>query len=58
MAAIIPDDTTNIRKALLLAIFCLALFTDAFMTSAMIICLDQVNKPQMFCDLFPSLTVV
>lgn len=33
---------SSFRKALCLAIFCVALFIDAFMTSAMIICLDQV----------------
>jgi hypothetical protein len=37
-------DSSNARKAILLAIFCLALFVDAFMTSAMIICLNKVTN--------------
>lgn len=40
---IIPPETSSLRRAILLAIFCLALFVDAFMTSAMIICLDSVR---------------
>jgi hypothetical protein len=36
--------SSNVRKAILLAIFCLALFVDAFMTSAMIICLNKVSN--------------
>ncbi|EJD00111.1 MFS general substrate transporter [Fomitiporia mediterranea MF3/22] len=35
---------SNVRRAILLAIFCLALFVDAFMTSAMIICLDSIGS--------------
>lgn len=34
---------SGVRRAFLLAIFCFALFVDAFMTSGMIICLDGVS---------------
>ena len=39
----IPSEISNSRRAILLVIFCLALFTDAYMTSAMIICLESVS---------------
>ena len=41
-ANILPP-MSNVRRAFLLAIFCFALFVDAFMTSGMIICLDDVQ---------------
>ncbi|KAF8970726.1 MFS general substrate transporter [Flammula alnicola] len=34
---------SNLRRATCLAIFCLALFSDALMTSSMIICLDTIG---------------
>ncbi|KAF8509048.1 MFS general substrate transporter [Gautieria morchelliformis] len=40
----IPPETSNQRRAVLLVIFCVALFTDAFMTSAIIICLDSIGS--------------
>ena len=36
-------EMSNARRAILLVIFCLALFTDAYMTSGMIICLESVS---------------
>ena len=38
-----PSEISNARRAILLVIFCLALFTDAYMTSGMIICLESVS---------------
>lgn len=35
---------SNFRRAILLAIFCLALFIDAYLTSAMIICLESISS--------------
>lgn len=40
-----PDpEMSSLRRAILLTIFCLALFVDAFMTSAVIISLDSVSS--------------
>ncbi|KAJ3563356.1 hypothetical protein NP233_g8991 [Leucocoprinus birnbaumii] len=36
-------DISSVRRAVLLTIFCLALFVDAFMTSAIVICLDSIG---------------
>lgn len=38
-----PNEFSSVRQAVILGIFCLALFVDAFMTGAMIICLDSVK---------------
>ncbi|KAF8968804.1 major facilitator superfamily domain-containing protein [Flammula alnicola] len=39
----VSQKMSNLRRATCLAIFCLALFSDALMTSSMIICLDTIG---------------
>ncbi|KDR69690.1 hypothetical protein GALMADRAFT_282590 [Galerina marginata CBS 339.88] len=41
--SVVLSELPNSRRVILLAIFCLALFTDAFMTSGMIVCLNSFS---------------